>query len=49
MSTALLEGLGKGDNLIEILAEICDKGIDKSSTTIYVELEGRGRVRVYML
>ena len=45
LSTALLDGLGKGNNLIKILTAIREENIDKSSATIYVELEGReGRV-----
>jgi hypothetical protein len=45
LSTALLDGLGKGNNLIEILTAIRDENVNKSSATIYVELEGReGRV-----
>ena len=36
----LLDGLGKGNNLIEILAAFRDERVNTSSTTICVELEG---------
>ena len=32
-------------NLVEVLAAICDEGVNESSAMIYIELEGReGRV-----
>ena len=42
-STALLDGVGKGNNLIEVPAAIRDEGLNEGGTTVYAEVEGRRR------